>query len=309
LFSLSSLTLDGGSGGNSFTVASTPTVYGGVFTLNTGDGSNSILIQSTSVPLVVNGQNGNNTLTGPNTSATWSITGADAGTISGGISFSNVENLVGGSGDDTFTFDEGGSVSGTITGGGGSTTLDYSALTEDVTVDLGAGTASFTGGVSNITGVLGGAGNNTLTGGSATTFLVGGPGANTLTAGSGRTLLIAGSGAATLNGGGDDDILIAGTTSFDNNVAALNAIMAEWGRTDLGTADDPSGFQARINDLLGPDAGGTAGGLNGTFYLNSSTVSSNGAVNTLNGIAGSDWFFASATDQVNNPGTGPVYPL
>jgi hypothetical protein len=34
-----------------------------------------------------------------------------------------------------------------------------------------------------------------------------------------------------LHGDGSDDILIGGTTDFDGNLTALDAILAEWGRT------------------------------------------------------------------------------
>ena len=53
-----------------------------------------------------------------------------------------------------------------------------------------------------------------------------------LSADLGRDLLIGGTGKDTIYGSGNDDILIGGTTSYDNNVVALDAIMKEWGRND-----------------------------------------------------------------------------
>src|SRR5215207_8836037 len=70
---------------------------------------------------------GTNTLFGPNAPAEWILGGTDAGTVtrpSGvAVTFVGVENLRGGTGDDTFRVNAGGSVAGTITGGGGTDTL------------------------------------------------------------------------------------------------------------------------------------------------------------------------------------------
>jgi hypothetical protein len=155
------------------------------------------------------------------------------------------------------------------------------------------------------------------TGSRANNVLLGGAGANVLTGGLGRDLLIAGLGASQLHAGSGQDILIGGWTdydlsstamTYDRKLQALEAIMAEWGRTDLGTATDPTGYQARVNDLLGPGAGGTSGGLNGSYYLNGATVHSNGVSDTLFGAPSPllDWFFASGVDVLKNKHPGEV---
>jgi len=74
--------------------------------------------------------------------------------------FVNIENLTGGSGSDTFVFSDGAAVTGIIDGGDGINTLDYSAYTTGVTVDLGASIATGTAGLSNIQNVTGGSGND-----------------------------------------------------------------------------------------------------------------------------------------------------
>jgi uncharacterized delta-60 repeat protein len=131
--------------------------------------------------------------------------------------------------------------------------------------------------------VFGGDGNDTInaSGSSADNILMGGAGADTLTGGSGRDILIGGQGADVLHGGGDDDIVIAGTTDFDSNLTALVAIRSEWSRTDLS-------YQDRINHLTGS----VAGGRNGSYDLNPTTVHDDAAVDQLFGDSGSDWFFA-----------------
>ena len=70
----------------------------------------------------VKGSAGGDTLVGPSgeTSATWTIDAADAGNVAG-VTFSSIENLTGVSDSvsDAFTFEAGGSISGTVDGGSG----------------------------------------------------------------------------------------------------------------------------------------------------------------------------------------------
>jgi hypothetical protein len=141
--------------------------------------------------------------------------------------------------------------------------------------------------------------------GSAANNVLTGHGSNELlTGGRGRDLLIAGTGAATLNAGAGDDILIGGSTNYDigsssgtthaKQLAALDAIMAEWGSADS--------YTTRVNDLL------NGGGGKGSSLLNTSTVHQNGRADTLFGTTGSafDWFVAGLTDVVKNKKSGEV---
>ena len=136
-------------------------------------------------------------------------------------------------------------------------------------------------------------GNNTLDarGSNANDILVGGGGNDTLYGGKGRNLLIGGAGSDMLHAGSAGDILIAGTTAYGTNLTALNAIMAEWGRTDIS-------YQQRVNDLL------NGGGLNGSYVLNSTTVHDDAAVDYLYGGSGQDWFLyhpsAPSADVLKN---------
>jgi PKD repeat protein len=149
----------------------------------------------------------------------------------------------------------------------------------------------------------GGTGTDTLDarGSTANNVLTGGGGRNTLYGGRGRDLLIAGLGASQLNAGSGDDLLIGGWTTYDltssglpydQKLAALEAIMAEWGSADS--------YTTRVNDLQG------GGGLNGTSLLSTSTVHDNGKVDTLIGTTGSasDWFLAGLTDVLRNKKSG-----
>jgi hypothetical protein len=143
---------------------------------------------------------------------------------------------------------------------------------------------------------------------SISSVLVGGPGNDTLFGGGGRNLLIGGAGPDTLYAGSAGDILIGGTTSYDsdtfNNQTALAYIMAEWNST--------ASYSARIKQLSGK-AG--SGGLNGSNYLNGTTVSDDSAADQLFGYSlatgnSLDWFFAHHArqngDQVYNLVSGEV---
>ena len=131
--------------------------------------------------------------------------------------------------------------------------------------------------------LFGGDGNDTLdaSGSNANNVLEGGAGNDNLKAGSGRDLLVGGLGADVLQGNAGDDILVGGTTDYDSSLAALDAVMAEWGRTD---AD----YTTRVKHLSGT----LGGGLNSGLLLTASTVHDDAAGDTLTGGAGTDWYFA-----------------
>jgi PKD repeat protein len=255
----------------------------------------------------IHGGNGIETLVGQSLStggSNWVLTGVNSGTLNG-APFTAIDNLSGGAGSDSFKFAPSGSLHGKIVGGGGSDWLDYSAWASGVNVNLVKGTATaVTGGVSGIANVRGGTGSDTLTGGGGN-ILVGGGGHDTLTdtytgsAANRRSLLIAGAGGSTLKAGGAGDILIGGTTTYDNNNAALMAILAEW-----QSGDD---YTTRFNRLEGLQGGG----LNGAYDLIwGGTVNDNNAKDRLvGGTTGLDWFFAQLSGinldtivNLNKPG-------
>jgi hypothetical protein len=107
-------------------------------------------------------------------------------------------------------------------------------------------------------------------GGGGPTVAVGGTGGVTLEGGSGRSILIAGAGGGHLIGGSEDNILIGGYTAYDNNLAALQAILAEWNSADS--------FAARVTALSG--------------YFNTGTVFDNDVADRLQGGGDQNWFFA-----------------
>ena len=73
-----------------------------------------------------------------------------------------------------------------------------------------------------------GNGRNKIDGGSGDDIVVGGDGDDDIEGGSGRHLLIGGRGRHRVESENGDDMLIAGYTDYDNHLAALDALLAEW---------------------------------------------------------------------------------
>lgn len=282
----------------------------GKMTVNAGSNNNTVSVVSTptSGSVYVYAGGGSDTLALPNVVNTIDVSGNNSGSL-GPLHFYDAENLTGGSQDDTFQFEAAGSISGKVSGGpGGINTLDFSKKTASVTVNLLNGTSTYTGGVLRIQNVTGGSGAdvligdgqaNNLQGNGGGDILVGNDGTDTLNGGGDRDLLIGGLGSDTLDGRGEDDLEIGGTTSYDANVAALQAIEAEW--------VSAIAYPRRINDLR------TGAGLSGGNYLQATgatrTVFDDGSTDTLTGGQGQDWFFQSTGDTITDLGTGGTETL
>jgi Ca2+-binding RTX toxin-like protein len=136
-------------------------------------------------PITVRGESGFDTLVGPDGFNTWSVTGADAGSLGTdsrtSSPFSSVEHLLGGGSSDTFSIQPGGSISFDINGGDGRDTLSYSSFSTGVSVDLSLRNATAVqmaraGGIFSIENATGGRGNDTLIGDGRANTLVGSDG-------------------------------------------------------------------------------------------------------------------------------------
>lgn len=209
----------------------------------------------------------------------WQINGNNTGTFSGliEVDYLGVENLTGAAGNDWFFFANGASMTGVLSGGGGTDRLNYSAYTTGVTVNLKIGSATGVGILAGVMDVTGGQGNDVLVGNTLN---------NQLDGNSGHDVLIGGTGNDQLTGGTGDDLLIGGTTSYDSNLSALAAILAEWVRTDIG-------YDAKVDHLK------NGGGLNGTVTLVlGSTVHDDAAGDSFAGGDGQDWFWAQLESGV-----------
>jgi hypothetical protein len=304
-----SLLLDdqGFAGGRTFTVTDTiiawggPTVtYAGLgsVTINGGTGGTTFDVLATSATAVLSivGNGGGDALLGSNAGNLFVLTGSNAGTLSGpsygsSVLFSQVGNLTAGSGGDTFRFDDGASLSGSLRGGGGDT-LDYTAYRSSVLVDLQTGFASGVGGsVSGIATVYGGSASPAA--GGVYNLLIG-AGGDTLTGGLGRrNILVAGAGASTLNAGDGEDLLIGGSTAYDTEagLSTWQLIAAYWAGSD--------DYATRFANL----ASGS-----GVPLLDASVVTGNGGGNTLTGNGSLALFYTDGLDAITgfDPGSQQI---
>jgi hypothetical protein len=269
-----------------------------------GSGNNCVVWQSTAVlPILTLDApvGGNDTLVGPDGATNrWQLAaGASELFVNGraAVDFPRISNLVGGSGNNTFQFSDGYQLPGSIVGGGGTNTLDYTAYSTSVIVDLQTGFATGVGGpVSDITAVLGGTGNGAL---GAYNLLIGGAGGgDTLTGGLGRrNLLVAGGGASTLHAGDQEDLLIGGTTMYDTEAGLVSwlQIASYWAGTDP--------YATRVFNLTH--------GI-GVPRLDASTVTGNGGGNTMNGTGALALLYTDGLDNISgfDPGsqTVPIAP-
>jgi Ca2+-binding RTX toxin-like protein len=227
-------------------------------------GGGQVHVASTpAIPAVdLNAHGGWSPLYGPDVDNVWRFADptGHTGTLNDTIKFTGMSELWGGSGADRFVFGDGGRISAHVFGRGGSNTLDYSAYTTRVEVNLGTGSATgIAGGVLHAVGQI-----DTVIGGQGDNLLVGGWTKSTLKGGKGRDVLIGGTGDAQLVAGSGEAILIGGSTAYDSDARALAAIMAEWTRRD-GTT-----YQQRVDHVMSG-----RNGLNGTVHLDKSTVTAN----------------------------------
>jgi hypothetical protein len=242
------------------------------------------------------GNNSSTTLIGPDLSNYWNITGNNQGNLgqapgqTGSFTFNQVPNLIGGAADDSFVFQQGGSISGTLDGGGGTNTLDYSQYAGNIMVDLGLNLASLVNGgaagsVFDIANVTGSQGND---------LIVGDANPNVLVGGTGRNVIIGDGGSDTITGGGGFNLLIGGITSYDTNLAALQALMTYWDNPNATTLDQ----------LVNPLKKGVT--VNGQFLvLNRTTVKTDNAADSLIGGSGPTWFIVDKDGDTINHGKGP----
>jgi hypothetical protein len=177
--------------------------------------------------------------------------------------------------------------------GNGNSELDYSTYTGTVEVNLTTGTATaVSGGVSGIREVIGGMGNNLLVGNGLGDVLIGGAGHNLIIDGNSMNQLYGFSlpSYSELVGGTGDNLIIAEGLSYTTNQPALDALFAEWSRTDETAAQ-------RMAHLR------YGGGLNGSYELNSSTLASRAYHDTVvGGSSGFNWFLADSTAAIYNQG-------
>ena len=251
------------------------------------------------------------TLEGLDAVATFTVNTANGGTYESTnmLGFSNIERLTGGANADTFVFNNGGSVAGMVDGADGMNTLDYSALSSSVQVELTglggttgigfSGTATQTGGFDDITNLVGTAMTDTLEGLNAdATFTV-----NTANGGTYESTNMLGfSNIENLTGGATADTFVFnnggsvagmvdgadGVNTLDYNALSspvavmLTGLGGTMGIGFSGTATQTGGFDD-ITNLVGTAMTDTLEGLDAvaTFTVNTANGGTYESTNML----------------------------
>ena len=246
----------------------------------------------------------NRTLQLSNGDSIENLTGGQANDTLDGNSLDNILNgkqgndsLRGGLGNDVYAFDDATSAAelDTLTelASAGLDTLDLSAVTSDVVLNLALTTNQIVHGSRSIRltsattfeNAAGGSGNDTLSGNGLANVLLGN-GGNDLLQGLGkRDLLIGGAGLDELLGGSDEDVLIPSTTVHDFVFQNLNELCLEW--------SSPATYAQRILALKS-GVGTSGAALNASIDV----LDDAGSLDQLTGEANFDWFFKDATDAI-----------
>ncbi len=203
----------------------------------------------TGINAVIGSGSAGDALAGTNANTTWTINNTNDGTLSTGFTFVDFENLMGGSANDTFVL-SGGTLSGSINGGGGSDTL------------AGSTTYSISGpNTGTATGIASFAGMEILTGTS------------------GNDTFTLQSGVATFNGTING---AAGTDTLAATNGANNWVVAGVGSGTLNTTTSFTSIESFVGGT-GPDTlSGTAPGA--TVNMTDPTSLTVGTLNTGTGV-------------------------
>ena len=212
-------------------------------------------------------------------------------------SYTSIENLTTGGGDDTLT---GSAATNALDGGTGTDTVSYADRTaaQNIVASLTTGTGGQTATLENdtftgIENLTGGAGDDTLTGNAVVNVLRGGAGADILSGQGDNDLLVPGVGGGSSTGGADSDTVSfadvppapAGTTTVNANAATGVATVLGVGQT-LATVENLTGSNG--DDILGGTTGDNAiDGLGGTDSVSyADRTAGQDIVATLGGTGG-----------------------
>ena len=219
-------------------------------------------------------------ITGLGAGATWNINPTPTPNTyvsTNTLTFLAFENLNGGSGADTFVFNGNASVNGSVDGGAGSDTLNYSNYTSAVTVNFPAQTASgVSGTVKNFENVISNTMGLTLTGDENDNIIVGSAGNDTLRGMGGDDTLIGLGGDDVMDGGAGID-----TVDYSGSSAAVFVNLT------LGIANGTA---------IGNDTLSNIENVIGSAF--DDMLIGNAQNNTLTGGAGADTLVVGAGDDV-----------
>ncbi|MEY4179831.1 MAG: hypothetical protein RLY70_3405 [Planctomycetota bacterium] len=256
-------------------------------TVQAGAGDDTLVLttRTGSGAYALHGESGSaDELRGPALSQTWTLTGSNAGSISGSgaSSFTGIESLLGGAANDTFVLASGvAAFAGSVSGGTG-----------------GADTLSVTDGTNTFAVTSANAGNlNGSTQFAGMARLVGGSGADSFRLDSGGSVTWIDGGA-----GGD-------TLDYSNRSTAVSVDLEIGAATDVnggasGGLVASSGINNSIEHVRGGSAGDTLYGDPDTNTLSgyggADTLNGRGGVDSLEGGSGNDILRIQGTEAVND---------
>ena len=273
-------------------------VSGGMLSIDTGDGDDQIVFFGSSLAnapegaLVIDLGAGTDTFDLHSVTTDLVVDLQIDGTVSvtdGSVTFADivgVDSIVGGTEVNTYAFQDGAGIAGSI-GGPGVSFLDYSAYTTPVVVDLSAGSATGTAVVTGVVAVIGGEASDTVVGPDADTIWIIN-GTNSFAADgiefSGVEAVVAGTGADTVSSSIDGAVW----TIEDSGKVAVAAVgFSGVEALSAGGAADT---------VIGP-SGGAIWRIVGTDTGEVSDVVFTGAEN-LNGASGNDIFVIAPAGRV-----------
>jgi len=220
------------------------------------------------------------------------------------------DSLAGGTGDDTYVFVTASTAeTETITeaASAGTDTLDFSAVTANLLLSLESNAAQFVHTNRTLT-LNGGTAFENVIGGSGHDVLIGNSLSNRLTGNNGRDILVGNLGADVLVGGNDDDILVSGSV----NIAAMSTTtitFPEFYSTLRQSWIGTLAYPDRVQRVKAPQT--PAAGK--VVYLESVSktliprnVLDDGGRDEMAGNSGLDLFFSGALDAVLDRASGEV---
>lgn len=295
-----------------------------------GTGADNFVLNGGTVSGIVDGGTGSDTVTGDNAVNAWGIITTAAGVVTNGTltgitgNFTNIENLTGNADDDTFTFSNGTSFTGTIDGGGETTkdTVTHAAQLGAVNITLGAG------GYNNIEDFVGSttnSANSTLTGditgnswvvdggnsGTVDTIisfsqfgnLQGDAGDDTFSVTDAGSL----SGATGVDGGAGTDILLGGVSAHTWNITGVESGDID-GVTSFSAVETLTG-NLGVDDFVFSGAGSFTGLIDGgasndTVDFSSLLVDTVVSIDAASTTSIEDYIGNSATNNSTLQGRG-----
>jgi Ca2+-binding RTX toxin-like protein len=196
--------------------------------------------------------------------------GADDDTLIGG---SGNDSVDGGAGNDLIIAGQDGSGNDNYNGGAGNDTLDYTAVSDGIKIDLSRGLVGLLSGDATIIGTDRVTGFEIVQSGSGSDTIIGNAGFNLLYGNDGDDVLIGGGGKDELYGGGGSDVFTYKSVAESGLIVTKRDVLSDFegsDKIDLSAIDAMSGGTA--NDaftFIGGSSNLTTANANGALWFES----------------------------------------